>query len=186
MSQFDIKGLPLIGAKIVKKIKHEDERGYLSRLFCIDELSKEKVFKSIKQINLTLTKKKNTIRGLHYQYPPFAETKMISCIKGEVFDVIVDLRKNSPTFLKYHSEILSEKNQKSLIIPEGFAHGFQCLEDNCNLLYFHTESYKPDFEKGIRYDDKKLKIQWPLPTNIISNRDLKFPLILDNFSGIKI
>ena len=107
MHQFDIKNLPLSGAKIIQKKKYEDERGYLSRLFCIDELNKEQKFKAIKQINTTLTKKKSTIRGLHYQIPPFAETKMVTCLKGIIFDVIVDLRKNSTTFLKIHSEILS-------------------------------------------------------------------------------
>jgi len=186
MSQFDIIDLPLNGAKIANKQKHEDERGYLSRLFCMNELNDKLTFKAIKQINITLTNKKSTIRGLHYQVPPFAETKMVSCIKGKIFDVIVDLRKNSPTFLKFHSEILSYKNQKSLIIPEGFAHGFQSLEDNCEVLYFHTENYQSKYEKGIRYNDQRLKIEWPLHSDIISNRDFKFPLMLDTFSGIEI
>lgn len=185
MSEFDIKNLPLIGAQIITRKKLEDERGYLSRLFCTEELNKNNIFKKIKQINITLTKKKSTIRGLHYQMAPFAETKMVSCIRGEIFDVIVDLRQDSPTFLNSHSEILSYKNQKSLIIPEGFAHGFQSLDDDCEVLYFHTENYQSNFEKGVRYNDQKLMIKWPLQSNIVSNRDLNFPLILEKFRGLK-
>ena len=111
---------------------------------------------------------------------------MVSCIKGKIFDVIVDLRKNSKTFLKTYSEILSEKNQKSLIVPKGFAHGFQALEDNCEILYFHSENYNSDYEDGIKYNDPQLSIKWPKNTTKISKRDDNFKLILENFKGLKI
>lgn len=186
MGQFVIQNLNLLGAKKIKKKKYQDKRGYLSRVFCYDELKKNKINFSIKQINITLTKKKGTIRGLHFQLPPHSEIKMVSCIKGKIFDVIVDLRKNSKTFLKTHSEILSEKNQKSLIVPKGFAHGFQALEDNCEILYFHSENYNSDYEDGIKYNDPQLSIKWPKNTTNISKRDDNFKLILENFKGLKI
>ena len=186
MGQFVIQNLNLLGAKKIKKKKYQDKRGYLSRVFCYDELKKNKINFSIKQINITLTKKKGTIRGLHFQLPPHSEIKMVSCIKGKIFDVIVDLRKNSKTFLKTYSEILSEKNQKSLIVPKGFAHGFQALEDNCEILYFHSENYNSDYEDGIKYNDPQLSIKWPKNTTNISKRDDNFKLILENFKGLKI
>ena len=186
MGQFVIQNLNLLGAKKIKKKKYQDKRGYLSRVFCYDELKKNKINFSIKQINITLTKKKGTIRGLHFQLPPHSEIKMVSCIKGKIFDVIVDLRKNSKTFLKTYSEILSEKNQKTLIVPKGFAHGFQALEDNCEILYFHSENYNSDYEDGIKYNDPQLSIKWPKNTTNISKRDDNFKLILENFKGLKI
>ena len=186
MGQFVIQNLNLLGTKKIKKKKYQDKRGYLSRVFCYEELKKNKINFNIKQINITLTKKKGTIRGLHFQLPPHSEIKMVSCIKGKIFDVIVDLRKNSKTFLKTYSEILSEKNQKSLIVPKGFAHGFQALEDNCEILYFHSENYNSDYEDGIKYNDPQLSIKWPKNTTNISKRDDNFKLILENFKGLKI
>ena len=183
MGQFVIQNLNLLGAK---NKKYQDKRGYLSRVFCYEELKKNKINFNIKQINITLTKKKGTIRGLHFQLPPHSEIKMVSCIKGKIFDVIVDLRKNSKTFLQTHSEILSEKNQKSLIVPKGFAHGFQALEDNCEILYFHSENYNSDYEDGIKYNDPQLSIKWPKNITNISKRDDNFKLILENFKGLKI
>tara|TARA_A100001015_G_scaffold303239_1_gene392580 strand:+ start:3398 stop:3961 length:564 start_codon:yes stop_codon:yes gene_type:complete len=186
MNQFQITNLPLRDAKIFKKKKSSDDRGFLSRLYCYDEFIDNKVNYKIKQINLTLTKKKATIRGLHYQNPPHAEIKFVTCLKGEIFDVIIDLRKGSPTFLKFHAEILSEQNQKSLLIPKGFAHGFQSLKNNSELLYFHTENYMPTYENGINYQDKKININWPLKVSLISKRDQSLPNISDDFFGIEI
>ena len=186
MGQFVIQNLNLLGTKKIKKKKYQDKRGYLSRVFCYEELKKNKINFNIKQINITLTKKKGTIRGLHFQLPPHSEIKMVSCIKGKIFDVIVDLRKNSKTFLQTYSEILSEKNQKSLIVPRGFAHGFQALEDNCEILYFHSENYNSDYEDGIKYNDPQLSIKWPKNITNISKRDDNFKLILENFKGLKI
>ncbi len=186
MRQLQIEDLYFTGAKKIKRRKNQDERGYLSRLFCFEELKRKKISFNIKQINLTLTKKKGTIRGLHYQLPPHSEIKIVTCIKGEIFDVIVDLRKGSPTFLKKYSLKLSQKNMKSLVIPKGFAHGFQALKDNCEILYFHSASYKPAFEDGLNFNDPKLSIKWPLKLEKISKRDKSFKLITSKFEGMKI
>lgn len=161
-----------------------DERGKFIRLFCQNELQEIHQGKSIQQINYSLTVKKGAVRGMHFQYPPAAEVKLVHCIRGKVFDVIIDLRKESPTFLNWHSEILSEENKKMLYIPEGCAHGFQTLEENCEMLYFHTEFYSPSHEGGIRYNEPAIKIQWPLEPADISKRDDNHPLLNKDFSGI--
>ena len=184
MKKFEIKNLSLKGAKIINRKKNSDQRGYFSRLFCFDELNEEDKFDTLKQINISYTKTKNTIRGLHFQLPPFAETKIVTCTKGKIFDVIVDLRKDSSTFLNFHNEILSESEERSLLVPEGFAHGFLSLDDNCEVLYFHTKNYNPDYERGIRYNDPKLNINWPSKPDEISDRDLSFPLLTEQFDGL--
>jgi len=184
MKQFEINNLSLKGAKIISRKKNSDQRGFFSRLFCFDELNEESKFDDLKQINISYTKTKNTIRGLHFQLPPFAETKIVTCTKGKIFDVIVDLRKDSSTFLNFHNEILSENNERSLLVPQGFAHGFITLDDNCEVLYFHTKNYNPDYERGIRYNDPKLNINWPSKTVEISERDLSFPLLTEQFDGL--
>jgi len=124
------------------------------------------------------------VRGMHFQYPPHAEVKIVSCLRGEVFDVAVDLRQSSPTFLEWHGEIIAADNHKSVVIPEGFAHGFQTLGEECELLYFHTASYQADSEGGLNVQDKKLAIQWPLPITGQSPRDLAQPMIDDDFAGV--
>ena len=141
MKKFSFKKTNLKDAKIINRINNSDKRGYLSRLFCFDELKKINKIKNIKQINLSYTSKKKTFRGFHYQLNPYSENKYITCLNGKVLDIIIDLRKKSPTFLKIHSEILSEKDNKTLFVPKGFAHGFLSLVDNCKLLYFHSENY---------------------------------------------
>jgi len=171
---------------IIEPEPFEDDRGRFFRVFCKQELEQISHGKEIVQINYSLTKKKGSIRGMHFQYPPKAEIKIVRCLKGAIFDVAIDLRRNSPSFLQWHGEILNEKNEKALYIPEGFAHGFQTLEDDSELLYFHTEFYSPDFEGGIRYNDPKLKIKWPLQVVDISEKDKNHKLINENFQGIKI
>jgi len=161
-----------------------DNRGYFGRIYCKNELKEIKYFKEIVQMNQSLTKKKGTVRGMHFQYPPYAEIKMIKCIVGSVFDVAVDIRKGSPTFLKWYGEILTAENMKMIYIPEGFAHGFQTLEDNCELLYLHTEFYNKNYESGLKYNDPRLNIKWPLKVTEISKRDNEHDLIDDNFEGI--
>ena len=184
MKKFDIKNLSLKGAKIINRKKNSDSRGYFSRLFCFDELNEEDKFDTLKQINISYTKTRNTIRGLHFQLPPYAEKKIITCVKGKIFDIIVDLRKGSPTFLNFHNEILSENNETSLLVPEGFAHGFLSLDNDCEVLYFHTKNYNPDYERGIRYNDPKLGINWPSKAFEISERDSNFPLLTEQFDGL--
>ena len=182
--RFDIIDTPINGLKVIQRKFLTDERGFLSRLFCQYEFKLIGVFKVISQINHALTKKKGAIRGLHYQLPPFAETKLVSCIRGEIFDVAVDLRKDSPTYLYYQAEILSEKNQKSFLIPEGFAHGFQALTNDCELIYLHTAPYNKKHERGLNCFDKKIDIPWPLDITEISERDRAHLMIQDTFEGI--
>jgi len=138
----------------------------------------------IMQINHTLTRKAGTLRGLHFQHPPHSEMKLISCLRGDVFDVAVDLRKESNTFLQWHGEILSEKNHRTICIPEGFAHGFQALTKNCELIYLHTASYRPDAEAGLNAVDPELSIIWPMPIVERSERDQNHALLSSDHSGL--
>lgn len=181
-----IKDTPIEGLKILIPDINDDERGYFRRVFCQKELLSIKENLIIEQINHSLTKKKGTIRGMHFQYPPHAEIKIIRCTKGKIFDVAVDLRKNSKTFLKWHGEILSAENMKSILIPEGFAHGFQTLEDDCEMVYLHSKSYCKDFEGALRYDEPKINIKWPEKVTMVSERDSKHTFIQDDFAGINL
>ena len=184
MQRFDCIDTQLTGLKVIQRKPIEDARGFLSRFYCAEAFHTHGFSKTISQINHTLTIKKGAVRGLHYQKPPHAEIKLVSCLKGEVFDVAVDLRKNSPTFLHWHGEVLSESNQRSLLIPEGFAHGFQALTVNCELIYLHTEPYMKDAEAALNVRDSKLNITWPLKITEISERDSSHPMIKENFEGI--
>lgn len=184
LKSFDQFLTPLDGLMVIQRNAIEDQRGFLSRLYCVEDFSLIGITKPIAQINQTLTKKRGAVRGLHYQHPPHAEIKLISCLKGEIWDIAVDLRIGSPTFLKWHAEILSEKNRKSLLIPEGYAHGFQTLTENCELLYLHTASYHPENEGALNITDPKLHITWPLKVHDLSERDSKTPFIKDDFEGI--
>lgn len=186
MSRFNIKDLPLADLKCLTRQHLGDARGFLSRLFCADELSMAGWRKPIVQINHTYTSCSGSIRGLHYQNPPYSEMKLISCIRGEVWDVAVDLRAGSSTFLQWHAEILSAENGNALLIPEGFAHGFQTISNDCELLYLHTATYAPEAESGLRYDDPQLDIPWRLPVADISERDRSHPLLTPQFGGIKL
>ena len=186
MTRFTITDLPLSGLKLIERQRLGDQRGFLSRLFCSDELALAGLKKPIVQINHTFTAQTGTVRGLHYQRPPHAEMKLVSCIHGKVWDVAVDLRFNSPTFMRWQAEILSEDNKHALLIPEGFAHGFQTLADDCELLYIHTEAYYPQAEAGLRFNEERLAITWPLPVSEISERDKAHPSLELKFNGIKV
>ena len=137
------------------------------------------------QINHTLTRRRGTVRGLHFQNPPHAEDKLVSCLRGSVFDVGVDLRQGSATFLHWHGEILSADNGRGLLIPRGFAHGFQTLEDDCELLYLHSSAYVPKAEGALNARDPRLNIHWPLEFTDISERDTNHPPITHEFTGIQ-
>lgn len=169
---------------VVETSSISDERGKFTRLFCELELKSVLSGRHIVQINHSCNSKRGTIRGLHYQNPPLAEMKIIRCLKGRVWDVAVDLRADSPTFLNWHAEELTTQNQRMLIIPEGCAHGFQILEDESELLYLHTAAYNPDAESGIAWNDPRLDINWPLAVSDISDRDRSHACISDDFSGI--
>jgi len=155
----------------------DDERGFFSRFFCEEEYKKIGFNQPIKQMNNSFTKKKGSVRGMHFQNSPFQETKIVRCIKGRVFDVAVDIRQNSPTFLQWHSEILTADKGNSFYIPEGFAHGFQTLTNNCELLYMHSELYNQEAEGALNAFDPKINISWPLEVTEVSDRDRNIPLI---------
>ncbi len=174
----------LAGSFIVELETFTDERGWFARYYCMEEFREIGHSKEWVQMNHSFSSKPGTIRGMHFQKEPFGEIKLVRCIAGSVFDVIIDLRKNSPTFLHWFGTELSAQNKRSLYIPEGFAHGFQCLSENCELLYHHTAFYKPGAEAGIRYDDPVVSINWPLPVSVISERDISHPLLPNDFKGI--
>lgn len=184
MSRFVIAESPLAGLKRVTRQRLGDSRGFLSRLFCREELAGAGWQKPVAQINHTFTARQGTVRGLHFQRPPHSEMKLVSCIRGEVWDVAIDLRAGSPTFLHWHAEILSAGNNHALLIPEGFAHGFQTLSDDCELLYLHSAPHMPEAEAGVRHDDPRIGIAWPLQAAGLSARDLALPLLAPDFSGI--
>ena len=184
MSRFDICGTPLEGLVVLQRKPLGDHRGFLERLFCADELNNLLFDKQIMQINLTFTAKQGTVRGMHFQHPPHAENKFVSCLRGEVFDVAVDLRQGSSTFLRWHAEVLSANNHRTLVIPEGFAHGFQALTDDCEMLYFHTALYQPTAEDGLHSQDPMFDIRWPLSIAELSPRDAAHSLLTDDFRGV--
>lgn len=175
--------LALPGLKLIKRQPVADQRGFLQRLYCNEILRSSGLSEPLSQINLTLTRQRGAVRGMHYQRVPYAEDKVISCLRGCVFDVAVDLRKGSSTYLKWYAEILSPELNNSLLIPKGFAHGFQALADDCELLYFHTAAYAPQAEAGLSPVDPVLDIAWPLEITDMSERDRNHPLLTDKFEG---
>ena len=176
--------LPLKGAFSVQPEFLPDERGGFMRTFCKKEFDLIGFNKDFLQINHSFNNTKATLRGMHFQVSPYSEDKLIRCIAGSVFDVIVDIRKDSPTFLKWFSIELSAKNKTMILIPEGFAHGFQTLEDNTELLYHHTNYYEKAAESGILYNDELTGIQWPLKISVISEKDKNYPPLTVNFKGL--
>jgi dTDP-4-dehydrorhamnose 3,5-epimerase len=184
MSRFVVERTSIDGLQIIKRLPIGDERGYFERMFCRDELKAIIDQRSIVQINHTLTAKRGTLRGMHFQQAPYAEMKLVSCLRGEVFDVAVDLREGSPTFLQWQAEILSENNHRTLCIPEGFAHGFQTLTDNCELIYLHTAVYAPEAEAGLNALDPHLAIDWPMPIGERSARDQQHAMLNSDLPGL--
>ena len=163
-----------------------DARGRFTRLFCEQELGAIRPRLHFTQINWSHTVGPGSLRGLHYQNPPVAEAKLIRCLRGRVFDVAVDVRADSPTFLHWHAVELAEDNDRAIFIPEGFAHGFQVLSDEAQLLYMHTAAWAPECEGGLRYDDPRLAIDWPLPVTQLSVRYKAHPLLAPGFPGIRL
>jgi len=184
LSRFSIDSLPLESLTLVGRQMLGDSRGYLARLFCADELKLAGWYEPIAQINHTFTEKKGTVRGLHFQHAPYTEKKLVSCIRGEVWDVALDLRVGSKTYMTYHAERLSATNGKAMLIPEGFAHGFQSLSDNVELLYCHSKSYNAAAEAGLNPADPQLAIEWPLAITEISDRDNNHPMLDKRFKGL--
>jgi dTDP-4-dehydrorhamnose 3,5-epimerase len=176
---------PLSGAYVIEPEPFRDERGLFARTFCQEEFGQIGLRMQIVQINHSVTRKKGAIRGMHYQRPPACEAKLIRCVQGGVFDVMVDLRADSPTFRRHHGVELSKNDMRMVFIPEGFAHGFQTLTDDAELVYHHSAFYSPQYEHGLRYDDPALAINWPLPAGDVSLRDQSYPMIDERFKGLK-
>ena len=182
--RFDVSETELPGVYVLDRQPRTDERGWFERMFCTADLAEMLGPRSIAQVNRTLTRAKATVRGLHYQVPPFAEAKLVSCLRGAIFDVAVDIRRKSPTFLRWHAEMLTEENRRSLFVPEGFAHGFQTVADDCELLYFHTAAYDPAAERGLHPLDPRVAVAWPLPIGHLSERDAAYLELTSEFDGI--
>ena len=175
---------PIADLVIAESHAFKDNRGIFARLFCQQELSSVIGDRKIVQINYSCTQAIGAVRGLHFQRAPYAEMKLVRCLKGKVWDVAVDLRPHSPSYKCWHAQELSPQNAHMMVIPEGFAHGFQVLEMGSELLYLHTAFYKTESEGGVRYDDPELDIAWPLPVTDISLRDSSHDYIDSSFGGI--
>ncbi|UUO23128.1 dTDP-4-dehydrorhamnose 3,5-epimerase [Colwellia sp. M166] len=174
---------PIKDLLVVETDAIQDSRGSFSRFFCPKPFSVLLKNKQIAQVNCSITNEIGAIRGLHFQRFPALETKFVRCIKGKVFDVAVDLRKNSSTFLHWYGLELSSQSRKMMVIPEGFAHGFQVIEEKSEMLYLHTEFYQPEHEAGLLYNDPTLAINWPLSCTELSEKDKSYPLIDQHYSG---
>ncbi|PPD15471.1 MAG: dTDP-4-dehydrorhamnose 3,5-epimerase [Methylobacterium sp.] len=184
MSALLVSPLPLAGLMAVERAKRGDARGFLARLFCAETLHAAGWTKPIAAINHTYSALKGTLRGMHFQHPPHAEMKLVTCIRGEIRDVALDLRAGSPSFKRWHAETLSAENGRAMLIPEGFAHGFQALTDDVEILYCHSASYAPEAEGAVNAFDPAFGITWPLPVSVMSDRDKGHAMIDDSFRGI--
>jgi dTDP-4-dehydrorhamnose 3,5-epimerase len=181
MSALALTELPLLGLICLQHKAHEDARGRFSRLFCEGSLEVAGRPFHVRQINHSVTREKGSVRGLHYQQ---GEAKLITCMQGAVWDVAVDIRKGSPTFLHWHAEHLVAGDGRSLLLPPGFAHGFQALSDDAQLLYLHSADYDPEHEGVLSVDDPCLAITWPLPIINLSARDASQPRLEPHFQGV--
>ena len=186
LDRFAVTDLTLAGLKLVERQRLADARGFLSRLFSLEELGAAGWSRPIVQINHTYTAQGGTVRGLHFQWPPHAEMKLVSCIHGEVWDIAVDVRAGSKTFLQWHAERLAADNGRALLIPEGFAHGFQALTDDVELLYCHSAAHAPMAEAGLNAIDPMLAITWPLQITEVSPRDAQHPMLNEQFAGVEL
>ncbi len=161
----------LAGAYVIDLEQHSDDRGFFARTFCMNEFADHGLKPTIAQCNLSYNHRAGTMRGMHYQLAPAAETKLVRCIRGAIHDVIIDLRPESPTYLQHIGVELSDENRKALYVPELFAHGYQALTDGAEVMYQVTEFYTPGMERGIRYDDARFGIEWPMEVTVISDKD---------------
>jgi len=186
MTRFHECDTPMEGLVILERQKMRDSRGYFERVFCQNDLAVYLNERTIQQINHTSTTKEGIVRGMHYQHPPFGELKIVTCMAGTVFDVVLDLRQGSATFLQYYSIVLRGGDEISVLIPEGFAHGFQSLSDDCRLLYLHSNSYQPDSMGVVNALDPLIGIEWPRPIFERSARDSQAPFLDEFFSGVAV
>lgn len=183
MSRFFVTETPLVGLKKITRQRLGDQRGFFSRMFCATDLRSAGWPEPVAQINLSFNASRGTVRGLHFQRPPHAEDKLVSCLRGAVWDVAVDIRRGSPTFLQWHAETLSADSGEALLIPKGFAHGFQTLSDDVELLYCHSVAYAPDFDDGLQPFDPVIGVNWPLAITELSVRDEQRLPVAADFKG---
>jgi dTDP-4-dehydrorhamnose 3,5-epimerase len=167
--------LPVAGAFLITPQKRSDERGYFARVFCRDELTAQGLCADYSQANTALSPRAGTLRGLHFQHAPHGEVKLVRCTRGRVFDVVLDLRRDSPTYLRWHGLELSADNAAMLYAPEGTAHGYLTLSDDTELLYMTSSKYAPDAATGVRYDDRAFGIRWPRDITVVSQADRGWP-----------
>jgi len=165
----------LKGAFIIEPERLEDERGFFARTWCRREFAEHGLEARLAQCSISFNRKRGTLRGMHYQIPPYEETKVVSCIKGAIYDVFIDLRPKSPTFARWLAVELTSENRRMSYIPEGFAHGFQTLDDNTEVFYQISEFYAPEYSRGVRWNDPAFSIRWPEAQRFLSDRDKGFP-----------
>jgi len=167
--------LPLAGAQLIDLERREDPRGFFARSFCAAEFGQHGLETAFLQANVSFSERKGTLRGMHFQHPPMAEVKVVRCTRGSIVDVIVDIRKDSPTLGRWHAETLTAENRRALYVPKGFAHGFLTLEDKCEVEYLVSTPYSPKHESGLKWNDPVLAIQWPFSPSIVSDKDSELP-----------
>jgi dTDP-4-dehydrorhamnose 3,5-epimerase len=173
----------LAGAFVIDPVRQEDERGFFSRTFCMREFEEHGLKPVVAQANVSFNTVGGTVRGMHYQVPPATETKLIRCTRGGIYDVIVDMRPDSRTYLEHIGVELTADNGRALYVPEMFAHGYQALTDATEVSYLVSEFYAPGHERGLRFDDPALGIEWPLPATVVSSKDSSWPLLRDEVSA---
>jgi len=173
--RFNVNETTIPGVYLLERQPRADERGWLERMFCTTDLAELLGSRGIVQVNRTLTRSKATVRGMHYQVAPYEETKIVCCTRGAVYDVIIDLRRDSPTFTQWFAVELTSENRKMVYIPAGFAHGFQTLEDATEVFYQISEFFAPEYGRGVRWDDPAFSIGWPEQPPFISDRDKSYP-----------
>jgi len=176
---------PLAGAYTIELERKGDDRGFFARFFCTEEFAKAGLVNNFLQINNSLTKNKGTLRGMHYQLPPSAEVKVVRCIRGSLYDVILDLRPDSATYGKWYGDTLTAENRRMMYVPQGFAHGFVTLEDDTEAFYLVSSTYAPQLERGVRYNDPAFSIKWPLEPVEISEKDKNWRLFDPGWHGIE-
>jgi dTDP-4-dehydrorhamnose 3,5-epimerase len=184
-SRFTITPLSIPGVCAVRRHRMGDARGSLTRVFCPDELAAAGWQWPVAQVNHSHTRQAGTVRGMHYQRPPCAEAKLVTCLRGRAWDVALDLRAGSPTFLRWCAQEISADNQVALLIPPGCAHGFQTLSDDVELLYLHSAAYEPLADAGVNPQDPLLGITWPEPITVMSDKDAQRPLLDSSFTGLQ-
>jgi len=176
--------LPLKGAFTIDVQPFQDNRGFFTRTFCEKEFAENDLVTRFVQSNHSGTHGKGVIRGMHFQHAPFCETKLVKCVRGAVFDVIIDVRKGSSTFLQWYGAELNEENKSMMYVPMGFAHGFQSLTDYSEITYMVSAFYNKESEGGVRYNDPRVNIGWPLPVTLVSDKDMQIPVIDTQFNGV--